>query len=142
MATKKTAMKYEEAERIAIGSPIFVRVVGGLIAFILLGGLGWVGSTLNELSKSNVKIETQITQINTSMAANQTKIDTDYNNMNERVRQIENKMAGQGGPGDPWYLIITNMQQQLNNVNSGVAGLSSDVKRLNETIEIYTKTKK
>lgn len=142
----------EKAERIAIGSPIFVRIVGAILVAITL----WTGNTVYDLAKSQATVNLQITAQATSLnhlnekveslmsvqyskndalrdtLSIQTKIDA----LELRIRKLETDASNTGSLKDPIVQMIQsckddigNLKEQLSNLKLQLNSIIQDLKK-------------
>lgn len=129
MTKRKTSGEiYSDAERMAIGSPIMVKMMGFILALIVSGALFWVTDTIkdNTIALSDAKV--QIAGFSTSVDAlgkSLSDLKDDVNSMNTRISDLEKRVAGQGSVNDPWYLIINNLQVQISEMKNQIAALKN-----------------
>lgn len=121
MATQKK----QNPEQIALGSPLFVRIVGS----VMLSIISWVGYTTYQTSVEVRILNERTTSNMVSMKVDLEKAEIASKDHEYRIRKLEDTTAKVGGPGDPWYPKIENISASLRDMNDKITQVLAAVKQ-------------
>ena len=129
----------EDPESIALGSPLFVRVVGAVI----LSMVSWIGYTTynNSLQMGTLQQSVNSFQVHldkiadnqyTRAEAVKESLSTSakVSELELRIRALEDRVAKVGGPSDPWFTTIESLKKEISGVNEKLTKIETGIEAL------------
>ena len=129
----------EDPESIALGSPLFVRVVGAVI----LSMVSWMGYTTynNSLQMGTLQQSVNSFQVHLDKIADNQytrgeavkeslTTSSKVSELELRIRALEDRVAKVGGPSDPWFATIESLKKEISGVNEKLTKIETGIEAL------------
>ena len=119
----------ERKEFLALSSPLFVRIVG----VIVIAVISWVGKTTYENSLALQNFQPSVNQLTETLK----EIKDTNTKLDIRISNLETSYNRLGGPNDPNYANIQNLNAQISDIKSNLAVLQSLINNYQQIIIKY-----